>query len=345
LPATPPAQQFYVLAENPTTAAVGALGLTNLSYYGQTTYSVFANLTYHFNDRFDLQVGARRDWIDSYDSVAFFSGPLTGAPPSTSVLPVGELRNNTYLITPRLRLSPDVMLYARLATGYIPGGFNVGTGVPPTFGPETAKNYEIGSKAAFLDHRLSLDASLYYLDFSEIQNGFYNSTTKASYTANTGKATSKGVELSVEALPRTGMKVAAWVVLSDAKLTTIDPGTILPQGIGVGDPLPNSSRFSANLSMDQSFPLSNAITGTVGATLGYIGERQGPYATPRPIFPPFAWTNLRAGVRHDAWTASLYVNNLMDRRGVISGDLQLFIPYSTYYIQPRTFGVNVARTF
>jgi len=94
------------------------------------------------------------------------------------------------------------------------------------------------------------------------------------------------------------------------------------------------------------YRLSGSITGFAGGTLGYMGEREGVYAsTGRQIYPGYAKMDLRVGTKMNSWKANLYVNNLADRRGIISGDDQANIPFSFYLIQPRTVGITVASTF
>jgi iron complex outermembrane recepter protein len=55
------------------------------------------------------------------------------------------------------------MAYARVATGYRPGGPNPTStvcGLPPHFNPDKTRNYEIGVKGDVLGRLLSFDASM-----------------------------------------------------------------------------------------------------------------------------------------------------------------------------------------
>src|SRR3546814_4696221 len=62
-------------------------------------------------------------------------------------------------------------LYGRVASGYRPGGPNPGAGFgfPATYSSDTTINYEIGYKASLLDRMLSLEASIYQIDWKDIQ--------------------------------------------------------------------------------------------------------------------------------------------------------------------------------
>src|SRR3546814_19002479 len=62
------------------------------------------------------------------------------------------------------------MVYARVATGYRPGGPNVILpGLPPTFDPDTVTNYELGLKPRLFNPDMSIDVGVFRLDWDGIQ--------------------------------------------------------------------------------------------------------------------------------------------------------------------------------
>jgi iron complex outermembrane recepter protein len=63
----------------------------------------------------------------------------------------------------------DLMFYASAAKGYEAGGYNA---LQPgaKYDPETVRNYEFGVKSELLDHRVLLNASMYYYVYSNLQN-------------------------------------------------------------------------------------------------------------------------------------------------------------------------------
>jgi iron complex outermembrane recepter protein len=220
----------------------------------------------------------------------------------------------------------------------------VAPGAPRTYDPDKTSNYELGLKADAFDHLVSFDASVYYIDWRNIQLGVFNGQ---GYTANASRAKSQGVEFSVQARPVTGMKVGAWVSWDEAELTEGFPS--ISNVIGnPGDRLPLTPHFSSNFSIDQQFPLGGRVTGFVGATLTYIGDRVGVFTVsptvPRITLPSFARGDLRAGATYDTWTASFFANNVADRRGELSGP-DIFNPAAFQYIQPRTVGLSLVKTF
>ena len=337
-----------ILAADPVTGVVAGQFLYTAFPTTYAEYAGFADLTYHFTDRFDVQVGARASNISqTYNSI--YVGPydpaFLGVP---SPVTVPEERSSgkpvTYLLTPRFKISPDLMVYARLASGYRAGGPNqVGAGIPPQFDPDKTKDYELGAKGTFLNHTLSFDASVYYIDWNAIQLALTNAAGQG-YTANAGSAKSEGVELSVESRPANGLTLAGWIVWNEAVLTENFPASAVPGA--AGDRLPYTSRFSGNLSLNDEFPLSNALTGFVGASASYVGDRLDNFAPPpRQDLPAYTKIDGRAGLKFDSWSANLFVTNATDKRGLLGGGAGNFIPYAYQYIQPRTVGLSVAKTF
>jgi len=316
-------------------------------------YAGFADLTYHFTDRFNVQFGGRESQIrqtytetDSGPSVLLFDGA-----PSPFVQPTVHAKDSsfTYLVTPQLKISPNLMVYTRLASGYRVGGPNflcAAFNIPCHFKPDTTTNYELGAKGNVFDHSLSFDASLYYIDWKDVQLNTAIPNGPA-YLANGGAAKSEGVELSVETRPLTGLTLAAWATWNHAVLTQSLPPAAGVYGVS-GDRLPFSSRFSGHFSVQQDFPFTSTLNGFVGASVSYVGDRLDGFTSTAQRYdvPGYAQVDMRAGVRRDSWRVNVFVTNIADKRGLLSGSL--FPPsYLTgfSYIQPRTVGLSVSTTF
>ena len=306
----------------------------------------FTDFTFHITDQFDIQLGGRES-RNRQTYMQTFVGPYTTllGKPSPYVDPeVGTGDNSfTYLVTPEYKISPNLMIYARLASGYRPGGPNFG--LKPHYGPDTTKNYEIGLKGDVFDRVLSFDASVYYIQWNNIQVEFYDPSVASDFFVNEGNAKSQGAEFSVQSIPLPGLSIGAWVAFNDAVLTQNFPTTSTTYGQS-GDRLPYGSRFSGNFSVQQDVPFGS-VTAFAGGAVSYIGEREGNFtATPqRQIFPGYAKVDVRAGARYDLWEVDVFVNNLTDRRGILNGGLGTFVPVAFDYIQPRTCGLSVTRRF
>lgn len=238
---------FRYMAENPATGAVLGQDLNTNWWVTFSEYAAFADLTYHVTDRFDIQVGGRDSHImETYKEVdTGYFVPLFYGVPSPVIRPEVDSTANafTYLVTPRFRVSSDFMMYARLASGYRAGGPNAvyaGPGTPPHYDPDKTQSYEIGAKGDFLDRTLSVDASVYYIDWKDIQISLINPQTGITFNANGSQAKSQGVELSVESRPLTDLTISGWVAWDDAVLTQPFPPTAATHAAS-GDRLPTAA--------------------------------------------------------------------------------------------------------
>lgn len=349
-----PVEQTFFANDSATGVPVGTL----IDYSEPITisdYAIFADLTVHFTDQFDVQLGGRETWnrqtyneTDAGRLVPSFDGTT-----SPYVQPAERLDTNafTYLLTPRVRVLPDFMVYARFASGYRNGAPNFEAQllhVPAAVAPDKVYNYELGVKGDFLTHRLIFDASAYYIDWRHIQvlvlSNIFN-----PYNTNGGNAKSQGLELSVQARPADGLRITTAASFTDAELTQNFPASAVAIGFA-GNRLPYSSRFSGSLSLDQDIFRTAAGTAFVGATLSYVGAREAEFVSsptqPRLSFPGYAQLDLRAGERLDSWSFNLFVNNVSDKKGLVGGGVgDAEAPYYATYIQPLTFGLSLTRTF
>jgi len=339
------------LAIAPTGAVVG----TTATFNYPTTYeeyAAFADLTFHVTDRFDLQVGGReahnKQVYNEVDAGPFVPEFEQAAPPL--VYPQVNTADSafTFLVTPRVRISPELMAYARVASGYRPGGPNptsTAVGVPDHYQPDKTLNYEIGIKGDLLGKLLSFDASVYDIRWQDIQLYVKDEQTGLYFFSNGGKAKSSGAELSVRWLAAEGLTVAAWGSWNNAELTQNLPQSGPVFGVN-GTRLPYSPRFSGGLSLEDEFHLGHDLRGLVGITLAYVGDRKG-ILTPnadsvRADTPAYARTDAHLGVKYHEWLATVFGNNLADRRGLLNAD---YPASGVSIIQPRTIGLSVSRSF
>jgi outer membrane receptor protein involved in Fe transport len=326
-----------------------------LNYYFTSTYQEFAgfaNLTYHFTDRFDIQVGGRegRNTQSYYQDV---SGPLNG--PEATLSTRSSDNSFTYMVTPRLRLSDSVMTYFSLSSGYEPGGPNTpeypSPSIPVTFAPSTTLNYELGIKSRLLHDRLSIDADVFYIDWSKVQLTGITPVLLTTYTFNGGKAKSEGVEIATEFKPIEGLTLSATAAYIDAMLTN-NAGNSFPGTSG--NPLPFSSKYSASLSAEEQFHINGSVTGFIGTTAAYVGKRYEGFpptlGQPQPSIPSYTYDNLRTGIVTRGWTVTAFVKNVTNERGIlqsaqITGSTATSGLWYTSFIVPRMVGLSVSKAF
>lgn len=330
--------------------AVPYAGLGPSSYREK---SIFADLTYHVTDKFDIQVGGRYASNKQKSSLVFNNDapaiPLFGP----NGIQSQDSKDNafTWLISPSYKIGPDMMIYARAATGYRPGGPNIEQTGPQSFGPDRVTNYELGFKGRVVPGVLTIDTSIFQIDWKNIQlQG--TAPSQLTFRTNGGKARSRGIEFSATVTPWEGMTIAGNMAITDAELTEALPA--IENGLRAADgaALPYTSKFNANLSVDQTFELASNLEGSVGASFTRVGDRPGAFLSvngtgPRLELPGYSVFDLRAGLTLDeVWSATAFIRNLGDRRGITLADDRNGTNITTaLYIQPRTFGLTLARSF
>lgn len=338
-------------AVDASTGQSAGLLLSNAFPTTYTDYAAFVNLTYRFGDHWDVQIGARESHLrQSFAQTQ--AGPF--AAPDISGLDTSA-NAATYLLTPRFKLSPDSMAYFRLASGYRAGGTNAliggaDTGLPLRYSPDKTVSYELGLKSSLFENRLTLDGSLYYIDWKSIQLSLFDPNSAQAYVSNAGRAKSQGIELSAAARPTSATKLSTWVTYNDAVLKEGFPEASTAAGGAYGakgDRLPYGARFSGGVSIEQQMALPGSVVPFIGAALSYVGNRVGEFTTSpaRQVYPAYTKADLRAGLAYHSVTATLFVNNLTDRRALLGGGLGSFPPFAFTVIQPRTVGLTVSMTF
>jgi outer membrane receptor protein involved in Fe transport len=302
--------------------------------------AVFGDVTYHVTPAFDVTAGLRYSHNDQQS--ATLTGGLLTAPSNADVK--SDDSSTTFLLTPRWHIDENTMVYARIATGYRPGGPNTGIGgTPLTYGPDRTTNYEIGIKSDFDDHKISLDADAYWIDWKDIQ--VQEVSAFGSYIANGSAAVSRGAEGSVFWRPVAGLQLFANLAYQDAYVTEDFPvgGAIA----SAGDRLPLTPLWSGTVGGDYSFPISNGWNGVFGGDWHDVGKTQGAFPNPGAVrfqHPSYNVVDLHAGVSNDQWRLVVYGKNLGDSRGQTS-DLNLGAFSRVAIIQPRTIGVSLSRSF
>lgn len=350
-----------ITANDTAETPVGLL-LRNISPLTFEDIAAFGTLTFTITPSIDIQVGGRA----SRNNIRLvrYSVPFGGSPLGTEpgFLNTTESSDNafTYLVAPRWRISPDAMLYGRLSSGYRPGGPNFNCGVLPTvpcsYGDDSTVNAEVGFKGDIVDRYLSVDVSLFNIDWKNIQIAGLLAApvpgipaTFVTYTGNAGRARSRGFELSVESRPWPGAELTGWITYTDAKLRSdlMSFGSLT--GVS-GDRLPFSSRWSSHASFDQRLDLGDELAARFGMSLTHVGERLGAFLAPpatRFVLPSYVQVDLQARLDFRNFGLSFYLNNVTDERGILHPRLFDGVtgPTLVNTIRPRTFGVALDAAF
>ncbi|MCJ8157742.1 TonB-dependent receptor [Sphingomonas sp. LaA6.9] len=317
--------------------AVGALATVAApSRYEET--AIFGDLTYRFTERFDVTAGLRYSH-NSQRSQQVSRGLLFG-PAGTNGTGGSSENVTTFAISPRYHLDDDVMLYARVASGYRPGGPNVvfpGQSVPATYDADTVVNYEAGIKGFWLDRTLSIDADVFYIDWDDIQITQVFGGVQGLGNGRTAR--SQGFELSTVVMPTAGLTVGFNASYTDAKLTADAPSI----GGHAGDRVPFVPKWNASATVDYTVPAFADFDLNVGAGYRFRSGTTGSFesATDFIRYDSYGILDAHIGLSNKNWSVQLFARNLADRREYIGAAL----PGQLIINQPRVVGLSANASF
>jgi outer membrane receptor protein involved in Fe transport len=171
---------------------------------------VFGEMSFNLTDKWSVTGGARwfefdRSEVESFEvplGLPVFDGGELAEPTASS----GTDDDVVMKFATQYRFDDDRMLYALYSEGFRLGGKNSARAaaagvVPETYKPDVLENYELGFKTQWLDDRLLLNVSLFFMEWSDIQLAGDTSESDPWWlrgTFNGGKAEQKGVELQAE---------------------------------------------------------------------------------------------------------------------------------------------------
>ena len=313
----------------------------------------FANATVHVTKALSVQVGGRyshnkQTATETVDGLLV--GGLTTFTPGNSSEDVF-----TWSVAPKYELNPHAAVYFRAAKGYRPGGPNVlppgapGT-VPTSYKADSLISYEAGFKTDWFEHRLTLDAAVFYLDWSDVQ--LFASVGGFGVNTNGGKAVSKGVEFSMTARPVQGLSLFAGGSRTSARLSEDTPA--ITGGLK-GDRLPYAPKYTFTLGGDYEHPIQGDYRGFVGATWQLVGPQQPGFDTTyqavfgkRLEIASYSRLDLRAGVRTGRWTLEAFAKNVTGSDGLINVEGYGAQPNGALQVaplRPRTVGASLTTSF
>jgi iron complex outermembrane recepter protein len=314
----------------------------------------FGDLTYHILPQFDVQLGGRYSHNEQAATQVTNFNPLLS--PTTVYIANSSGNVFTYSVAPQWHVDANDMVYARLATGYRPGGPNVlppnaPTAVEREYGADKTTNVELGVRSTQLDGALSLDVALYHVNWKDIQ--LLELVDAFGVNGNGGTARTQGLEWTVEYSPLHGLKLEWTGAYTEAKLTSPAPGLYANSG----DPLPWAPKWGTSLDGEYDWALFGDFKAFAGATWSYVGARSSDFASAPPVapsvfpgqivLPSYNTTAVRLGVDKGQYRFTVFGKNLTDARGITDYEsVPGGSPYSTVtVIQPRTVGATLSVKF
>jgi iron complex outermembrane recepter protein len=353
--------------------------------------AIYGELTRHLTDKWQVTGGVRQFW-QSYDQSETQVYPFAGAAFSDSGMdPLGattsqqakSYRSHIWKLNTSYEVTPAARAYATFSEGFRHGGANSFKICPPgspglggcetsqetaaliPFQPDTAKNYEVGLKG-LIGGRIRYSASLYRVDWHNIQLDAFAPVTGIQIVVNGKDARSQGVELEVEAALTNNLSATLGGSYSDARLTD---DFIKANFVGRKDdrlPLVPKTQVTAALDYvvpllqerEISFHVDAAYRSAVNTSVNSLQAKTDPNTGNPVISENIYSTNFRhlggfttfnAGVGFQAtkeFKVRLYCNNVTNQAGITTWAVARQPEQSTEYVmRPRTAGVNLEYSF
>ena len=312
-----------------------------------TESALFGEVGYQVTDKLDITIGAR---FYEYDvkSKAAFDFPLAntlyeGAAPDEISVNFEENEagdnGNLFKFNAKYQFTDSVMAYATISEGFRIGGSNglvpcptplpedqqTGCGTPDEmlYDADTTTNYELGFKSTWMRSQLHFNAALFNVDWDNAQIAGATTVGQLPYLSNAGSANAKGVEIATRAILSDSFTAYATYAYTKAELTSDAPylfnadGT---DGAKDGDRLPGSPEHQFSMGINYQTEVFNDKTLDInyGLTaqsdvISKVGLRDNGEA-----LPGYSLSNISAKLTADAWSTTLYVDNLFNKYAVTS---------------------------
>jgi len=326
--------------------------------------ALFGDATFAVTPKLKASVGLRYAWT-KFDFTNYSDGPQnlgyrTGSG-GKSETPFTPKFNVSYQAT------SDDLYYATISKGYRIGGASppfplspcqadltrLGlTAAPASYNSDSVWNYEVGFKDKFLDRKLSVAASAFYLKWSNIQQANYLTSCGFQYTGNFGEVESKGFDAQIQAAIDRHISLDLSVGYTQARYSKTTPaGTTDIPITSKGDTIPGVVPWTVSLGGQYSFTIAER---DAFIRADYEFESRNPYrtaqqdinnATNDPALindPATHFVSLRSGITLGKVQAQAFIDNLLNIHPQYNYQHQ--DQYTKLYeattARPRTFGAS-----
>lgn len=309
------------------------------------TAAVFGEFDIKLSDSFTLTLGGRYERVD-LDSVASTTASLILPPPGppiiiAPIIPGISVDASTDFgeFLPKVGLTYAVDENQRVgitySEGYRQGGvtFDQLTFAVAEFDPEYVSNYELSYKSSF-PNGLSVNANLFYLDWTDQQVNDQEPGNPISIVVNAGESTVYGTEIEIS------WRTAAWDTYATLGYVNTEFDSFVTNNVDfTGSAFPNAPELTAAAGAFYSF--ANL---TLGAEVNY---RDGFFTRPNNVFKTEALTlvDISADYHIGEVTMRGFVNNVFDDFEQIAEPFVIEQIPQANFSQPRTYGVQVMYGF
>jgi iron complex outermembrane recepter protein len=299
-------------------------------------YSAFGQLTYSITDTFRITGGGRGSSTDRTAS-GFEVVALGGLPYEFDK----TYNHFDWKVGVEKDLTPKVMLYGVVQTGYQPGTFNALPNTPTysnAVKPEELKSYTAGIKSRWLDDRLQINNEIYYYDFHNLIIQSYDISAPYNDIFNGNKVAIKGDQLDVLTKVFTDDQANLNIAYSHARNVDVVDGS----GNNYDGLQPAyAPDWVIEAGFTHNIPLANA---TLRAHINWRFESSWFADYVHNLGTEQVASNKGdASLTYDAtsWTVGAWIKN-MTNRAVIAATAAAGVPgpATAYLEDPRTFGLR-----
>lgn len=315
--------------------------------------SGYADATISFTKALSLGLGVRySSQHQSYQEMTY--GLFATGSNLVYNSPIAAVDQNvtTYSINPKYQLTPDVLLYARAASGFRPGGpnFALFSGLHnPSFSPDKLWNYELGEKSTLFDHKALLDFDIYDIQWQHIQ--LVVNSGGVNQLENGNDARVQGAEMSFNARLMPQVTLGGSAAYTHAYLT--GPVPVLAIGF-TGARLPLSPRFNFALLGTYHFSFVPDHPAALTVTDRWLGERTEGFGTSASALYPLRSFNTvdldLTTTLTQVLSVHLYLKNAFDSAGevdatTLGNEYDPALPTPVILTQPRTVGIVLRASY
>jgi outer membrane receptor protein involved in Fe transport len=303
--------------------------------------AIFGEISYAFTDKLTGLIGAR--FFETDDSLTGGSGGLFGFGSSSSDCAANGIMNNlprnplfpsdppcgagivadesdnTWKFNLTYSFTGDVMGFVTYSQGWRPGGANrlsiPTAGIGNTYDSDTVDNYEIGVKTTLADGRVRLNATVYLMEWSDIQLTTFDPTVSLlGLTANTADAEMTGLQVDFDWLITENWNLVVNAAWNQSELTedyTRQVGGAVPDAPD-GTDLPFAPDLKYTILSRYTF--NNAgLRPYVQASWVWTDDQWNTlFVSSRALQDSYGFLNASAGIQRNGWVLEVYGNNLTD---------------------------------
>lgn len=302
-----------------------------------TSYSIFADASYAFTDRF--RVGAGASYFEDSQTSRIEYAPGTG----------NVLEAEFDSVNPRVYASYEFMdeanLYASVAKGFRSGGFNSAPFDP--YDPESVYTYEVGMKGIVAGGDFQYDVAVFYSDYQDmIRRRLVNVGGQfLGESSNIGEVEIKGLEAGASYQITDAFSVTATAAFLDSEVVATDA---TDQVNNVGDRTDYTPEVSFTLGaayefMIGSMPAFARADYNYRDEVTYIDRSSFLEAVLPQASDEISLLNLRAGAEiGQGLNVEIFATNVTDEDKSID-------PYQGWAnanrTRPRTVGIGITKDF